>query len=161
MLGVLMRKTTLSSEVRTKPEKASEDAHKFWVVGAEMLRSWYMFSINSKWGQIIYWEWGVWRWGHSLRGGWEKCSIFVGANPRQTESSTWLLTFLLEPRSKCGKREDTVLSQLESHSLQLFRNEKHKLLCECWSPKKSWIPKRHLSKEIFTHPRNTSTLKEF
>ena len=27
----------------------------------------------------------MWRWGHSLRGGWEKCSILVGANPRQTE----------------------------------------------------------------------------
>lgn len=47
------------------------------------------------------------------------------------QSSTWLLTFLLELRSKCGKREDTELSQLKSHSLQLFRNEKPKLLCEC------------------------------
>ena len=41
------------------------------------------------------------------------------------------LTFKSEQRSPSGKREDTELSQLESHSLQLFRNEKPKLLCEC------------------------------
>ena len=39
------RKTMLSSEIRTKQEKASEDAHKFWAGDAEMLKSWYMFSI--------------------------------------------------------------------------------------------------------------------
>lgn len=81
--------------------------------------------------------------------GWGKCGRFTGAPPRQTETSVWLRTLLLELRSKCGKRVGTRLSRFNYLGIK-----KHKLLCESLSPQKSLDSKKLFILGIFTHLRS-------